>query len=99
MQQLALNLKDHYPFLGEDGRDPILHAVLLRNFSAKSQTNPNRPAILILPGGGYGLLSVRERERSGFRSSPAALTFLSSSTPLHRIAIPRRSWKWQRQWI
>ncbi|MBR2080318.1 MAG: alpha/beta hydrolase [Oscillospiraceae bacterium] len=86
MQQLALNLKDIYPFLGEDGRDPILHAVLLRNFSAKSQTNPNRPAILILPGGGYGLLSVRERETVGlpFLASGFNIFVLEYSVAPHR---------------
>lgn len=62
MENFVLQLKDFYPFLGEDGSDPKLNALLLRNFTDLTQTSPNRPTILILPGGGYGMLSVRERD-------------------------------------
>ncbi len=86
MENFVLQLKELYPFLGEDGRDPALNAILLRNFTDKTQLSPFRPAILILPGGGYGMLSVRERETVGlpFLASGFNIFVLEYSVAPHR---------------
>lgn len=59
MQLKTIYLKDHYPFLGENGADPVL-TVYVQHNSIQGLTN--RPGILLCPGGGYGSISPREAE-------------------------------------
>lgn len=59
MQLETIYLKDHYPFLGENGADPVL-TVYVQNNSIPGLMN--RPGILLCPGGGYGSISPREAE-------------------------------------
>ena len=70
MQHFNVELKELYPFLGEDGRAPRLEAFLPDNVASKYRESDLLPAILVLPGGGYGFTSDREGE-------PIALRFLS----------------------
>lgn len=69
MKSIVLHLKDEFPFLGENGRDPTLDICLPQNLTEMGRQNQKRPCILICPGGGYAGVSQREGE-------PIALHFL-----------------------
>lgn len=67
MTHKDIQLKDRFPFLGEEGRNPTLTTYIPYN---ASPSDSPRPAILVCPGGGYGCVSPREAE-------PVALQFLT----------------------
>lgn len=69
MEVKKIHLKDRFPFLGENGCDPILTTYIQYNMTEMKQENRKRPTLLICPGGGYGMCSQRESE-------PIALAFL-----------------------
>lgn len=69
MQHCEIHLKDHFPFLGENGRDPKLTLYLPRNIAAMGRQDWLKPTILVCPGGAYHDISERESE-------PIALQFL-----------------------
>lgn len=69
MRYEKINLKDSFPFLGEDGKDPVLTVYLPYNMTEMSRQNQKRPGVLLCPGGGYSMVSQREAE-------PIALHFL-----------------------
>lgn len=56
-----LSLKDYYPFLGEDGKDPVLDIYLPENL----RKGEKKPCLIICPGGGYAFCSEREAEVIG----------------------------------
>ena len=62
MKHEVFHLKDYYPFLAEDGRDPLLTTYLPYNMVEMNRQDQLRPCILICPGGGYGCNSEREAE-------------------------------------
>lgn len=64
-----IHLKDYFPFLGQDGKDPYLVAYLPYDKDAIKCQRINRPSILLCPGGGYNSVARRESE-------PLALKFL-----------------------
>lgn len=64
-----IHLKEHFAFLGEDGRDPVLSLYLLDNSPEISRQKKKLPCLVICPGGGYAFVSPREAE-------PIALRFL-----------------------
>lgn len=66
----VIHLKEHYSFLGEDGKDPLLTTYLPYNMVEMSRQEQLRPAILILPGGGYHFNSEREAEVIALRFLP-----------------------------
>lgn len=70
MLHQRIHLKDVFPFLGENGRDPVLTTYLPEITQEMRQTEQIRPALLIIPGGGYYFVSSREAE-------PVALNFLT----------------------
>ena len=63
-------LKDHFDFLGENNRNPVLTLYLPDNSPGITRQNKKLPCLLICPGGGYTWVSPREAE-------PIALNFLS----------------------
>ncbi len=65
----VLHLKDYFPALGKEGRDPIVTIYLPDNMAEMGRTEWKRPNLVICPGGGYGYCSDREAE-------PIALNFL-----------------------
>ena len=65
----VVHLKDHFPFLGAEGKDPTLTLYLPYNMTEMNRQDQKRPAILLCPGGGYAMVSQREAE-------PIALHFL-----------------------
>ena len=69
MKNEFLHLKDYFPFLGEEGRDPLLEINLRYNMTEMNRENDKRPCIVICPGGAYGMCSQREAE-------PIAVNFL-----------------------
>lgn len=70
MKIFAINLKEKYSFLGEEGRNPTLTCYLPQNIDEMGRADEMRPTILICPGGGYAHCSEREAE-------PIALKFLN----------------------
>ena len=64
-----IHLKDEFPFLGENGRDPILDVYLPDNITEMGRSDMKHPNMIVCPGGGYGMCSQREAE-------PIALQFL-----------------------
>ncbi len=70
MQHERIHLKDHFPFLGEDGRDPVLAAYLPYNMVEMKRENQKRPCVIICPGGGYVFCSEREAEPIALRFIP-----------------------------
>lgn len=64
-----IHLKDHFPVLGDSGKDPKLTVYATDNLSEMQWDNKLHPAILVCPGGGYGYTSAREAE-------PIAMKFL-----------------------
>lgn len=69
MEYCKLHLKDRWPALGADGKDPTLELYLPTNLAEMGRQDLLRPAVLILPGGGYCFCSTREAE-------PLSLQFL-----------------------
>ena len=65
-----IHLKDYYPFLGDEGKDPTVEMYLPFNMTEMKRQDQKRPCLVICPGGGYGMCSQREAE-------PIALNFLS----------------------
>lgn len=61
MRYEQIHLKDYFPFLGENDRDPVVN-VYLRNQGSKI-----RPGILLCPGGGYQTVSPLEGEPVGLK--------------------------------
>ena len=64
-----IHLKDRFPFLGENGRDPILQVYIPENIRKRNaditdtvDKSAMRPSVLICPGGGYINVSPREGE-------------------------------------
>lgn len=70
MKYEKIHLKEVYPFLGENGADPLLELYLPYNMTEMNRQNDKRPCMLVIPGGGYGMCSQREAE-------PIALQFLN----------------------
>ncbi len=62
-----LCLKDYFPFLGEDGKNPVVDIYLPDD--VMNRPDYKRPCMVICPGGGYGGCSPREAE-------PIALNFI-----------------------
>ncbi len=69
MYQKQLNLYEHFGFPREDDYVGNLHCMAMEKLPAVT-ANRRRPAVLILPGGGYSYTSEREAE-------PVALHFLA----------------------
>lgn len=65
----TIALKERFPFLGEEGRDPSVALYLPDPMTEMKRDNWKRPCLVICPGGGYGMVSQREGE-------PIALHFL-----------------------
>ena len=57
-----LHLKDFYPHLAENGRDPFVDIYLPYNMREMKRQDDKRPSMVICPGGGYGGCSEREWE-------------------------------------
>ena len=69
MKTETIHLKEIYPFLGEDGCDPIVDMYLPYNMTEMHRENRKRPCMIVCPGGGYAMCSQREAE-------PIAMHFL-----------------------
>ena len=63
------HLKELFPFLGNNGCNPVLEAYIPTNLLDKANLEKKHAGILICPGGGYQFVSKREAE-------PIALKFL-----------------------
>lgn len=66
----TIELKNRFPFLGENGRNPDVTLYLPDPMQEMGRDDWKRPCLVICPGGGYGMCSQREAE-------PIALNFLS----------------------
>lgn len=71
MRHEQIHLKNHFPFLGENERDPLLTTYLPYNSTEMKRQDQLRPTILLCPGGGYGMVSQREAEPIAVHFLPA----------------------------
>ncbi len=69
MYSEKIQLKDRFPFLGENNANPTLDVILPNKMSGDNAGLSKRPCMLVCPGGGYGYCSAREAE-------PVAMHFL-----------------------
>lgn len=83
----TLHLKDRFPFLGEDGCDPVLKLYLQDNLTEMKREDDLRPVILLCPGGGYAMVSQREAEPIALQFLPEGyqIAELTYSVPGHRF--------------
>ena len=58
----VIHLKDHFPFLGENGKDPTLTVYAADNMYEMKWDDKKHPSALICPGGSYVYTSFREAE-------------------------------------
>ena len=70
MRCFEVHLKEHFPFLGEDDKDPTLTAYLPYNMKEMQWEDKHRPSVLLCPGGGYGFVSQREGEPVALKLLP-----------------------------
>lgn len=86
MKHGTLHLKDHFPFLGTGGADPVLDYYLPFNMTEMGRENSKRPCLLICPGGGYQFCSQRESEVVALHFLPEGYNVfvLTYSTSPHR---------------
>lgn len=62
MHYQRIHLKEHFPFLGENGCDPTVDVYLPYNMTEMNRQDQKRPCLVICPGGGYHGCSQRESE-------------------------------------
>lgn len=70
MKYEVINLKDRFPFLGEDEKNPNVTLYLPDPMWEMGWDNKKRPCLVICPGGGYGMVSQREAEPIAFHFLP-----------------------------
>lgn len=70
MKNEVISLKECFPFLGEDGKDPNVTLYLPDPMWEMGWGDKKRPCLVILPGGGYGMVSQREAEPIAFHFLP-----------------------------
>jgi len=87
MRHESIHLKDHFSFLGADGRDATLDLYLPYTISEKNRRNQKHPCILLCPGGGYASCSQREAEPIALHFLPedCNVFILTYSTKPHRF--------------
>lgn len=73
----VIELKNHFQFLGDDGRNPTLKAYLPDNLTEMGRDHQKRPCLVICPGGGYEKCSQRESELVALNFLPKASMCLS----------------------
>lgn len=77
MNSFTLHLKDEFPFLGENGKDPRVEIMLPYNMTEMHRENQKRPCMVVCPGGGYGGCSQREAEPIGLHFLPDGYNVLT----------------------
>ncbi len=70
MKYEVVDLKNRFPFLGEENRDPSVTLYLPDPITEMNRENWKRPCLVICPGGGYGMVSQREGEPIAMRFLP-----------------------------
>ena len=70
MKNEIIHLKDRFPFLGEDGKDPNVTVYLPDPMWEMGWDDKKRPCMVVVPGGGYGMCSQREAEPIAFHFLP-----------------------------
>ena len=87
MRCFEIHLKERFPFLGEDGKDPVLMAYLPYNMTEMKRSEQKRPCMFICPGGGYGMVSQREAEPIGLHFLPEGYNvfILTYSVDVHHF--------------
>lgn len=87
MRRGTINLKEHFPFLGADGKNPTLDYYLPYNMTEMNRQDSKRPCMLICPGGGYSMCSQREAEPIALHFLPLGFNVfvLTYSTQPHRF--------------
>ena len=66
MRYEVLSLKDYFPLLGENGKNPNVTIYLPEPMREMGREDWKRPCMVICPGGGYAMCSDREAEPIAF---------------------------------
>ena len=78
----VIHLKDHFPFLGDCGKDPTVAQYSPTNMNIDKCADEKRPCLVIIPGGGYRYVSPRESETMALQFLPLGYhTFVLNYTP------------------
>lgn len=88
MTHEIIHLKDRFPFLGEEGRDPILTTYLPYNMTEMKRQDQKRPTILLCPGGGYRMVSQREAEAIAVHFLPEGYNVFVLTYSVHPHGFP-----------
>ncbi len=70
MKHEIIHLKEHFSFLGNEGRDPVVEMYLPYNMPEMNRQDRKRPCMIVCPGGGYGFCSQREAEQVALKFLP-----------------------------
>lgn len=82
MTYKVIHLKDFFPILGENGKDPIVAVYSPTNMDMDKCRDAKRPCLVIVPGGGYRRVSPREGEPLALHFLPLGYhTFVLNYTP------------------
>ena len=65
-----IHMKNHFPFLGDNGCDPTLTLYVQDMNPEINRKDKLLPAILVCPGGGYSFVSAREAEPMAMKFMP-----------------------------
>ena len=82
MKHQIIHLSEHFPFLGENGKDPFVEVYSPTNMEVDKCRDAKRPCLIIIPGGGYSRVSPREGEPLALHFMPLGYhTFVLNYTP------------------
>lgn len=92
MKYEIIHLKDRFPDLGREGRDPSVEIYLPDNLSEMQRDNDKRPCLVVCPGGGYEFCSQREAEPIALHFLPEGFNIfvLTYSVAPHRYPVQLR---------
>ena len=62
MKVETVHLKEHYPILGAEGKDPLLVCYMPDNLTEMGPDNKRHRAMVVCPCDGYAMVSQREAE-------------------------------------
>lgn len=84
----SIHLKTLYPFLGENGKDPVLDVYLPYNMVQIHREHQKRPCMVICPGGAYLFCSETEQEPVAFKFLPYGYNVFVIKYSVHPNTFP-----------
>ena len=84
----VVHLKERFPFLGENGADPLLECYLPENMAEIGWEDKKHPCMLLIPGGGYRFVSRREAEPLALQLMPRGFNVFVLTYSVAPLAFP-----------